>query len=854
MVSPNDDDLMSQVFASVQLPEVKWNNESHHEIRKTVTVNENGEQHVHTEHYHYKNQNGDEHESEDEHNHVVHSDNHGYNGGKADEELVSQVFFNRPTVETFRVENGIPESDDASERSSSRMSHHSHHSHHSRHMSETEGIHGHNILARENELENGHLSKKVLETVPHKSHQQDSIIAELKKQQSGLDDSSSDDETLKGDDDDHTVGDRHEEMWHHEPHEEEHIVHYEMPPHEPPRDYDSHRNSVAHSDHNAPPKKTEPANYFNTYNNHDNHSQRSNSVHSVASHHSYQAPPSHHSSHDSIPNYQPPPPPTQHQHQHQQPATRDSRASSTSTLRSDRDIRIVTNHTPPAPPPQPTYDNGYDHDEPAHKGDPKGIHTYREYGTRGHRRSNASEVSSVDYNRESFTVGDIEYIQEKPKARERTSTKQSSMNSNRKPAQLAHHEHYNNHHQDQRYRTDTKQSGISQHHDDVTTVRHYNPVKRQSYTPRGPVGQFVPSVDDSPIAPVSHLADQYGGRSHANKALFFPQKHEEVEQHHSRASSKRGSDASSVHSLKHFGNNKNERSNTQHTVASQVSIGKGAHKRRDSDTSVATQHTAIVDKHPGKYDSIRVVKNVRSYKEFLDVWSQREIEEATEEGPIPHVEPIPRPRYSISARHVYPDTLKITQEPKHRPSLHSAALRPSENLNEHSSLGKVDKATSYHNLHLLGDDKSRRSTFVGGEDKSRKSTFIGEQQKSRHSTFVPIQEEEEVTEIHHHHHYHINGSTESIPKSRKSTLKHVEVEEHKHENENHHGENGHDDDYDVDMNHLRSVFETDEQRAKSRRASVQSTASGKSFAPIAIVPASHRVPFNNGLHYSRRHR
>uniref|UniRef100_A0AC34GR18 Uncharacterized protein n=1 Tax=Panagrolaimus sp. ES5 TaxID=591445 RepID=A0AC34GR18_9BILA len=54
------------------------------------------------------------------------------------------------------------------------------------------------------------------------------------------------------------------------------------------------------------------------------------------------------------------------------------------------------------------------------------------------------------------------------------------------------------------------------------------------------------------------------------------------------------------------------------------------------------------------------------------------------------------------------------------------------------------------------------------------------------------------------------------------------------------------------MNHLRSVFETDEQRAKSRRASVQSTASGKSFAPIAIVPASHRVPFNNGLHYSRR--
>uniref|UniRef100_A0AC34F3L7 Uncharacterized protein n=1 Tax=Panagrolaimus sp. ES5 TaxID=591445 RepID=A0AC34F3L7_9BILA len=770
MVSPNDDDLMSQVFASVQLPEVKWSNESHHEthevIRKTVTVNENGEQQVHTKHYHYNNQNGDEHESEDEHHQVVHSDNHGYHGGKVDEELVSQVFFNRPTVETFRVENGIPESDDASERSSSRMSHHSHHSHHSRHMSESEGIHGHNILARETELENGHLSKKVLENVPHKSQQQDSIIAELKKQQSGLDDSSSDDETLK-------------------------------------------------------------ANYFNAYNNHDNHSQRSNSVHSVASHHSYQAPPSHHSSNDSFPKYQPPPPPTQHP----QPATRDSRASSTSTLRSDRDIRIVTNHTPPAPRPQPTYDNGYNADEPAHHGDPKGIHTYREYGTKGihtsgHRRSNASEVSSVDYNRESFTVGDIEYIQEKPKARERTATKQSSMNSNHKPAQLDHHQHYNNHQQDQRYRTDTKQSekpkarertatkqssmnsnhkpaqldhhqhynnhqqdqryrtdtkqsGISQHHEAVTTVRHYNPVKRQSYTPRGPVGQFVPSVDDSPIAPVSHLADQYGGRSHANKALFFPQKHEEVEQHHSRASSKRGSDASSVHSLKHFGN-KNERSNTQHTTVSHVSIGKGAHKRRDSDTSVGTQHTAIIDKHPGKYDSIRVVKNVRSYKEFLDVWSQREIEEATEEGPIPHVEPIPRPRYSISARHVYPDTLKIAQEPKHRPSLHSAALRPSENLNEHSSVGKVDKATSYHNLHLIGDDKSRRSTFVGGEDKSRKSTFIGEQQKSRHSTFVPIQEEEEVTEIHHHHHYHINGSTESIPKSRKSTLKHVEVEEHKH--------------------------------------------------------------------------
>uniref|UniRef100_A0A914Q5R3 Uncharacterized protein n=1 Tax=Panagrolaimus davidi TaxID=227884 RepID=A0A914Q5R3_9BILA len=203
-------------------------------------------------------------------------------------------------------------------------------------MSESDRNHGHHILAREQELENGHLSKKVLENVPHKSQQQDSMIAELKKHQSGHDDSSSDDGTLKGDDDDHTVG----------------------------------------------------ANYFNSYN-HDNRSQRSNSVHSEASHHSYQVPPSHHSSHDSIPNYQPPPPPQQ------QPATRDSRASSTSTLRSDRNIRIVTNHTPPAPPPQPTYDNGYDADEPAHRGEPKGIHTVREYGTHGHRRSNASEPSST---------------------------------------------------------------------------------------------------------------------------------------------------------------------------------------------------------------------------------------------------------------------------------------------------------------------------------------------------------------------------------------------------------------------------------------------------------------------------
>uniref|UniRef100_A0AC35FIK7 Uncharacterized protein n=1 Tax=Panagrolaimus sp. PS1159 TaxID=55785 RepID=A0AC35FIK7_9BILA len=245
------------------------------------------------------------------------------------------------------------------------------------------------------------------------------------------------------------------------------------------------------------------------------------------------------------PNYQPPPPPQQ------QPATRDSRASSTSTLRSDRNIRIVTNHTPPAPPPQPTYDNGYDADEPVHRGEPKGIHTVRGYGTHGHRRSNASEVSSVDYNRESFTVGDIEYIQEKPKARERTATKQSSMNSNQKPPHLSHHQHYDNH-QEQRYRTDTKQSGISQHHETSKTAHHFNPVKRQSYTPRGFVGHFVPSVDDSPIAPVSHLADQYGGRSHANKSLFFPHKHEEAveQQHHSRASSKRGSDASSVHSLK----------------------------------------------------------------------------------------------------------------------------------------------------------------------------------------------------------------------------------------------------------------------------------------------------------------
>uniref|UniRef100_A0A914Q616 Uncharacterized protein n=1 Tax=Panagrolaimus davidi TaxID=227884 RepID=A0A914Q616_9BILA len=119
-----------------------------------------------------------------------------------------------------------------------------------------------------------------------------------------------------------------------------------------------------------------------------------------------------------------------------------------------------------------------------------------------------------------------------------------------------------------------RNSGISQHHETSKTTHPFNPVKIRSYTPRGIVGHFVPSVNDSPIAPVSHLAGQYGGRSHANKSL----------------------------------------------------------------------HTAIVDKNPGKYDSVRVVKNVRSYKEFLDVLSQREIEEATEEGPIPHVEPIPRPR------------------------------------------------------------------------------------------------------------------------------------------------------------------------------------------------------------------
>jgi hypothetical protein len=846
MVSPNnDDDLMSQVFASVQLPEVKWTTESHetHEvIRKTVTVNENGEQHVHTEHYHYNNHNGGDHDSDDEDHHVEHSDSHGYHE-KADEDLVSQVFFNRPTVETFRVENGIPDSDATSERSSSRMSHHSHHSHHSdRHISESSHE---NMLVREQELENGHLTKKVLESVPYKSQQQDNIIAELKKHQTGHDDSSSDDDTLKGDDDEHT----HEEMWHHEPHEEEHIVHYEMPPQEPPRDYDSHRNSVAHSDHKEQVQNKYQFDY-NAYDNHDNRSNRSNSVHSAASRHSIHGPPSHHSSHDSIPNYKPPPPP-------QQPATRDSRASSTSTLRSDRDIRIVTNHTPPAAPIQllPDFGNGYDINENTHV-DPKGIHTYREYGTRGHRRSNASELSSVDYNRESFTVGDIEYIQEKPKARERTATKQSTKSFNNVP-HLAHRDHHQHHEHDNRFRADTKQSVISQHHHQQ--IKHI-PVKRQSVTPRGYEGQFVPSIDDSPIAPVSRIADLYGGRSHGNKTLFFPSKHEEVEkveQHHSRASSKRGSDVSSVHSLKHIPT-KNERSNTQYSVSTQASHGKAAHKRRDSTDSVGTQHTAVVEKHPGKYDSIRVVKNVRSYKQFLDVWSQREIDGAAEEGPI-HAEPIPRPRYSISARHVYPDvtSLKLVQEPKHRPS-----LRPSEKLNETLLPGKVDKATSYHNLHLIDDDKSRHSTFIGenksrrttavADDKSRRSTFVGEQ-KSRHSTFVPtIQEEEEMADIHHHHHHHhhhFNG-VESALQSRKSTLKHIESEDHKHghEHEDHHE----DDEYEVDIHQLRSVFETEDQRAKSRRASVMSTVSG--VGPIPIVPASHRQPIGNGLLHSRRRR
>ena len=263
--------------------------------------------------------------------------------------------------------------------------------------------------------------------------------------------------------------------------------------------------------------------------NHDNRSQRSNSIQSEASRHSVHGPPSHHSSHHSLP-----------AHTQQQPQTRDSRASSTSTLRSERDIRIVTNHAPPAPPqnPPPRFDHGYDSDENTRRADPKGIHTYREYGSRGHRHSDASERSSVGYHRESFTVGDIEYIQEKPRApqRERTVTKQSTTSYSLPPQK------------DKRTRTDTRQTVISQR----SVASHQNvPAKRTSLSKQVPMAPFVPNVDDSPIAPVSHLADHYGGRSQGNnRHLFFPKKPDPVVEHHSRASSKRGSDVSSVPSLK----------------------------------------------------------------------------------------------------------------------------------------------------------------------------------------------------------------------------------------------------------------------------------------------------------------
>ena len=106
--------------------------------------------------------------------------------------------------------------------------------------------------SEDHEHENGHLTKKILESVPHKTQQQDSLIAELKKQHSGLDDTS-DDETLKGDDDDdHTVN-GHDDMWHHEPQEEQiHVAHYDLPPQEPPRDYESDRHSVAAMENHHP--------------------------------------------------------------------------------------------------------------------------------------------------------------------------------------------------------------------------------------------------------------------------------------------------------------------------------------------------------------------------------------------------------------------------------------------------------------------------------------------------------------------------------------------------------------------------------------------------------------------------
>ena len=99
----------------------------------------------------------------------------------------------------------------------------------------------------------------------------------------------------------------------------------------------------------------------------------------------------------------------------------------------------------------------------------------------------------------------------------------------------------------------------------------------------------------------------------------------------------------------------------------------------------------------------------------MDVWSQKELEEAARNQGQGNTkpEPIPRPRYSISARSSYS---KATSD---------NVLRPSQKTNDAYGPGKLDKATSCQTLVDIAEKKRKVVDTIYEEDEYEEEYYHG---------------------------------------------------------------------------------------------------------------------------------
>uniref|UniRef100_A0AC34PUX7 Uncharacterized protein n=1 Tax=Panagrolaimus sp. JU765 TaxID=591449 RepID=A0AC34PUX7_9BILA len=381
----NDDDFMNQIFATVTLPEVKYlepepeiNSEKH--VAQSISTSQtvvSSQHQVHTESVVVTHSHSEHHMSSEqhtlEHHESTNSIKHEHSSrqisesenSKHEDEMGSQVF-HRPTVDTFKVENGVLESDNESANKQE----------------------DHSEESKQHDVLNG---------LPHKTEQHDSLIQELRKNQhyrssSSSSSSSSSASTLKNEPMEHVVMEEHL-MSHEESHHENALQelpshHYEsppanpaydMPPPEPARDYESDHDVVVplarqtyHFDSDVVHESEKPVVAERIHS-------RTSSVASVKSQTSVSSKSS-----------------------HPQPSVRSSRASSTSTLVSNKEVPIVLKRTSHEHEiqhhPEPIHfeslhsvhelANIYNHET-------NGIHKIREYGTG--TNSHRSSISTPEY-------------------------------------------------------------------------------------------------------------------------------------------------------------------------------------------------------------------------------------------------------------------------------------------------------------------------------------------------------------------------------------------------------------------------------------------------------------------------